>query len=133
MRRSIRFFRLRGNAGQRWRWTWAHVFDAITPVLTLGFFGTSFVLDHTANESVRRIRRLKLEEKERAKLGENRIYKPVTILTEDKHGRIGSEAHDCLTQAQIISRCKWLSQQGWEPQEIQVDESQYTLPLKWWD
>ena len=63
---------------------------------------------------------------------ENRIYKPVTIVTEDEFGRVGTEEHKELTQDQIIARCRALSDRGWEPQEIQVDEAQWALPLKWW-
>ena len=63
----------------------------------------------------------------------NKIYSPVTILTEDDFGRIGTEEHKELTEVKIKTRCKWLSYHGWEPVEIQVNDSQYTLPIKWWE
>ena len=63
---------------------------------------------------------------------DNAIYKPVTILTEDEYGRIGSEDWPQLTMEMIIARCRVLSERGWEPQEIQVDEAQGALDVKWW-
>lgn len=61
------------------------------------------------------------------------LYAPVTILSEDEYGRIGSEEHDSLTHDEIKVKCKELSARGWEPQEIQVGEAQGTLFVKWWD
>ena len=60
-----------------------------------------------------------------------KIYKPVTILTENALGQLGTEDWPQLTMGMIIGRCKELSEDGWEPVEIQVDESQDTLPVDW--
>jgi hypothetical protein len=60
-------------------------------------------------------------------------HEPVTIVSEDEYGRLGSEEHKRLTECQIIVKCRELSGRGWEPQEIQVGESQETLFLKWWE
>jgi len=62
----------------------------------------------------------------------NKIYKPVTILTEDEYGRIGSEEWPQLTMEMIIARCQVLSERGWEPQEVQVDDAQSLLQTDWW-
>ena len=59
------------------------------------------------------------------------VYSPVTIISEDEYGRIGNEEHFALTLEEIKVRCRELSERGWEPTEIQVDESQYTLPVDW--
>jgi hypothetical protein len=61
-----------------------------------------------------------------------KTYAPVTLLTEDEYGRIGSEEHDSMTEVEIRTRCQALSDRGWEPQEIQVGEDQHTLYLEWW-
>ena len=60
-------------------------------------------------------------------------HKPVTIISEDEHGRLGTEEHAELTECQIITVCRDLSARGWEPYEIQVGEAQSTLHLKWWE
>ena len=62
----------------------------------------------------------------------NKIYAPVTIITEDELGRVGVEDWPQLTMEMIIARCRWLSDEGWEPQEVQVDEAQGTLDTQWW-
>jgi len=61
------------------------------------------------------------------------MYTPVTIITEDEVGRVGSEEWPMLTELMIIARCRELSDQGWEPQEIQVDEAQSALIVNWWE
>ena len=63
----------------------------------------------------------------------SRFYKPVTIVTEDEYGRVGTEEWPMLSKLMIIARCRELSDQGWEPQEVQVDEAQGTLELHWWE
>lgn len=57
---------------------------------------------------------------------------PITILSENEAGEIGSEDHDAMTRAEVITRCRELSAQGWEPQEIQGGDSMATLDIRWW-
>jgi hypothetical protein len=59
------------------------------------------------------------------------VYKPVTILSENEHGQIGVEEWPELTKRMIAARCRELSDFGWEPIEIQVDEAQGTLTVDW--
>ena len=61
-----------------------------------------------------------------------KTYSPVTIITENENGQLGTEEHGRMTVEGICLRCDELSNEGWEPVEIQVGESQETLPLKWW-
>ena len=63
----------------------------------------------------------------------SKTYVPVTIVSENEAGQIGIDEHEApMTEKEIIARCKVLSDRGWEPQEIQVDDSQYTLYIAWW-
>lgn len=57
---------------------------------------------------------------------------PITILSENEAGEIGSEDHDAMTRAEVITRCRELSAQGWEPQEIQGGDSMASLDIRWW-
>ena len=53
----------------------------------------------------------------------SKIYKPVTIISEDEYGQLGTEEWPQMTEGMIRGRCKELSDQGWEPQEVQVDDA----------
>jgi hypothetical protein len=55
------------------------------------------------------------------------IYAPVTILSEDEDGELGTELHKSLTSEQLQKRLLELQEEGWEPIEVQVDESQYSI------
>lgn len=62
----------------------------------------------------------------------NEMYQPITIVSEDEHGRLGVEEWEKLTMAMLIARCRELSDIGWEPQEVQAGEAQSTLHVPWW-
>jgi hypothetical protein len=61
-----------------------------------------------------------------------KIYKPVTILSENEWGQLGSEFKDeGYDVPSLAKRVRELQDDGWEPIEIQVGESQYSIPF--WD
>jgi len=53
-------------------------------------------------------------------------FSPVTFLSENEDGDIGTEMHEVMTSAEIEARIAELSDLGWEVSEVQVNESQYT-------
>lgn len=59
-------------------------------------------------------------------------YEPVTILSENETGQIGSEEWPSLTAGMIRGRIDELSGMGWEVQEIQVGEDQSSLDYDSW-
>ena len=60
-------------------------------------------------------------------------FQPVTILCENGYGEISIFSYEeKQTQGSICDLCEGLSNSGYEPVKIQVDESQETLHVAWW-
>jgi hypothetical protein len=59
-------------------------------------------------------------------------YEPVTILSENAIGQIGSEEWPSLTAGMIRGRIDELSAMDWEVQEIQVGDGQESLSYDDW-
>jgi hypothetical protein len=62
-----------------------------------------------------------------------KIYKPITIISENVHGIVGTEEWDSMTVEQMKERVKELSLKGWEVHIIQVGEDQHDLDFEIWN
>lgn len=64
--------------------------------------------------------------------GRDVIYKPVTILSENELGQIGSEDWTALTIGMIKARITELEARDWEVIAIQTGEALGDLPYELW-
>jgi len=55
-----------------------------------------------------------------------KVFKPVTIITEDWDGDTGIEEHESMTSEEIKVRCDQLETDGYGVVEVQVNEAQDT-------
>ena len=56
-----------------------------------------------------------------------KLEMPVTILSENEYGDIGTEEHENIDLEELKDRIDVLSNKGWEVIEIQHGESQATF------
>lgn len=56
-----------------------------------------------------------------------KLEMPVTILSENEIGDIGTEEHEAIDITELLDRIDILSNMGWEVIEVQHGESQATF------